>query len=230
MLAVRAAYAEALAISEELGDEALQAQATYDLAFAYGLIPTRAHSRRLLEKSRMMFERVGNAVGVADTLWALAMMAGLTGDYTTARTLAEESVRLHRGLGDAFGLVDALNELGRATRELGQFDTARSCFRETLQGLAPIGYRTAVAITLDNLAALEHRLGHHIRALRLAGAADALTEQAGGQVPPEFADLPDLRQAARAFHPEEHIAAAWAKGRAMSLEEAVEYARIDPPN
>jgi tetratricopeptide (TPR) repeat protein len=230
VLAVRAAYAEALAISEELGDEALQAQATYDLAFAYGLIPTRAHSRRLLEKSRMMFERVGNAVGVADTLWALAMMAGLTGDYTTARTLAEESVRLHRGLGDAFGLVDALNELGRATRELGQFDTARSCFRETLQGLAPIGYRTAVAITLDNLAALEHRLGHHIRALRLAGAADALTEQAGGQVPPEFADLPDLRQAARAFHPEEHIAAAWAKGRAMSLEEAVEYARIDPPN
>jgi adenine-specific DNA glycosylase len=65
-----------------------------------------------------------------------------------------------------------------------------------LQGLAPIGYRTAMAITLDNLAALENRLGHHSRALRLAGAADALTESAGGRVPPEFADLPDLRQAA----------------------------------
>jgi tetratricopeptide (TPR) repeat protein len=119
------------------------------------------------------------------------------------------------------------SELGRATRELGEFDTARSCFLEALQGLAPIGYRTAVAITLDNLAALENRLGHHIRALRLAGAAEALTESAGGQVPPEFADLPDPRQAARATLPGERIAQAWAQGRAMSLAEAVDYARTN---
>jgi predicted ATPase/DNA-binding SARP family transcriptional activator len=223
--AVRVAYEEALAISVDLGDEASLAQATYDLAFAYGLVPKKAQSRRLFETSRVMFERVGNAVGAADTLWALAMMAGLAGDYPAARNLADESVRLHRELGDAFGLVDALGELGRATRELGEFDTPWSSFLESLRGLAPIGYRTAVAITLDNLAALENRLGHHIRALRLAGAAEALTESAGGQVPPEFADLPDLRQAARAFHPEERIAAAWAEGRAMSLDEAVEYAR-----
>ena len=225
--AVRAAYEEAAAICDELGDEANRAQATYDLAFAYGLVPTQAHSRRLFKASREMFERVGNAVGVADTLWALAMMTGLAGDYAAARNLADESVRPHRERGDAFGLVDALSELGRATRELGQFDTARSCFLEALQGLAPIGYRTAVAITLDNLAALENRLGHHIRALRLAGAAEALTESAGGRVPPEFADLPDLRQAARAAHPEERIAQAWAQGRAMSLAEAVDYARTN---
>jgi predicted ATPase/DNA-binding SARP family transcriptional activator len=225
--AVQAAYEEAVAISEELGDEASLAKATYDLAFAYGLVPTRAHSRRLFEASREMFERVGNAVGVADTLWALAMMTGLAGDYATARNLADDSVRRHRELGDAFGLVDALSELGRATRELGEFDTARSCFLEALQGLAAIGYRTAVAITLDNLAALENRLGHHIRALRLAGAAEALTESAGGRVPPEFADLPDLRQAARAAHPEERIAQAWTQGRAMSLAAAVDYARTN---
>jgi predicted ATPase/DNA-binding SARP family transcriptional activator len=222
--AVRAAYEEAAAICEELGDEASRAQATYDLAFAYGLVPTKAHSRRLFEASRRMFERVGNAVGVADTLWALAMMTGFVGDYTAARDLADESVRRHRELADAFGLVDALSELGRATRELGEFDTARSCFLEALQGLAPIGYRTAVALTLDNLAALESRLGHHIRALRLAGAAEALTESAGARVPREFAALPDLRQAARAAHAEERIAQAWAQGRAMSLAEAVNYA------
>ena len=177
--AVRAAYEEALAISEELGDEAIRAQATYDLAFAYGLVPTKAHSRRLFEKSREMFERAGNAVGVADTLWALAMMSGLAGDYGAARTLADESVRLHRELGDAFGLVDALAELGRATRELGEVDTARACFLETLQGLASIGYRTAIAITLDNLAVLEHRLGHHMRALRLSRLPKIMSTRAG---------------------------------------------------
>ena len=226
--AVRAAYEEALTVSEEIADEAARAQATYDLAFAHGLVPTGAHARTLFERSRAMFERVGNAVGVADTLWALGMLAGLAGDYRSARDLADESVRRHRQLGDGFGLVDALTELGRAARELGELDTARSCFLEALQGLAPVGYRTAIAITLDNLAALENRLGHHLRALRLAGAAEALTEAAGGRVPPEFANLPDPRLVAGTVVPDERIAVAWAEGRAMSLDEAVAYARLVP--
>jgi predicted ATPase/DNA-binding SARP family transcriptional activator len=226
--AVRAAYEEALAISRELGHDPGVAEGTYDLAFADGLVPTRARSRELFEQSRRMFEQLGNAVGVADTQWALAMMAGLDGDYATARSLAAESVRAHRDLGDAFGLVDALGELGRAARELEEYDTARSCFLEALEGLAAVGYRTAVAIMLDNLAAVEDRLGHHVRALRLAGAADGLKEAAGGRVPPEFADLPDPRSSARAGHSDEQIAAAWAEGRAMGLEEVVRYAHLDP--
>ena len=222
--AVRAAYEEALAISQELGDEANVAQGTYNLAFAYGLVPTKAHSRQLFEQSRKMFERLGDAVGVADTLWALAMMAGLAGDYVAARGLADESVRSHRELGDAFGLVDALSELGRATRELGEFETARSCFLEALQGLAPFGYRTAIAITLDNLAALENQLGHHVRALRLAGAAEALKEAAGGQVPPEFATSPTCARRPCGT-PRGARRVSMGEGRAMSLHEAIDYAR-----
>jgi hypothetical protein len=111
-------------------------------------------------------------------------MAGLAGDHLAARDLAEESVPSHRELGDAFGLVDALSELGRATLKLGEFDTARSSFLQALPGLAAIGYRTAIAITLDNLAVLEIQLGSHVRALRLAGTADALKEAAGGRFSP----------------------------------------------
>ena len=226
--AVRAAYEEALAISRALGDDRSLAEGTYDLAFADGLVPTRARSRELFAQSRRMFEQLGDAVGVADTQWALAMMAGLGGDYVTARSLAEESVRAHRELGDAFGLVDALAELGRAARGLEEFDTARSCFLEALEGVAAVGYRTAMAIMIDNLAAVEDRRGNHLRAVRLAGAADGLKEAAGGQVPPEFADLPDVRSSARVEHGDEPVAAAWVEGRAMGLDEAVRYARLDP--
>jgi predicted ATPase/class 3 adenylate cyclase len=224
--AVRTAYEEALAISEELGDEASLAEGTYNLAFAYGLVPTKARSRALFLQSRERFERLGNALGTADSLWAMAMLARLAGDHELARSQAEESVRLHRQLGDAFGLLDALGELGRAALELGDLETARSSFLETLDVLAPIGYRTAVAITLDSLAALENRLGHPVRALRLGGAAEALKESAGGQVPPEFADLPDPRGAARQALGEKRTASAWREGRAMSLDEAVSYARV----
>jgi tetratricopeptide (TPR) repeat protein len=226
--AVRDAYEEALAISEKLGDEAGVAEGTYNLAFAHGLVPTKARSRALFLESREMFERLGNSLGMADSLWALAMLARLAGDHELARSQADESVRLHRQLGDAFGLLDALGELGRAALELGDLEIARSSFLETLDVLAPIGYRTAVAITLDNLAALENRLGHPVRALHLGGAAEALKESAGGQVPPEFADLPDPRHAARPSLSEARIASVWEEGRAMSLDEAVSYARVPP--
>lgn len=222
---VRAAYEEALAISRKLDDERSIAEGTYNLAFAYGLVPTKNESRDLFLQSREMFERLGDAVGVADTMWALGMMAGLAGDYVTAKGYAEESVRLLRGLGDAFGLVDALGELGRATRGLGELEIARSCFLEALEALAPVGYRTAVAIELENLAAIELTLGNDVGALQLAGAADALKEAAGGQVPPEFKDLPDPRQVARRSLSEDRIAAAWNEGQAMSLDDAVAYAQ-----
>jgi predicted ATPase/DNA-binding SARP family transcriptional activator len=226
--AVRDAYEEALTISRELGDEPSVAEGTYNLAFAYGLIPTKAQSRSLFLQSREMFQRLGNAVGVADTLWALGMMAGLAGDYATAKSHAEESVRLHRELGDAYGLVDALAELGRATRGLGELEIARSCFLEAVEALGSVGYRTAIAIELENLAAIEIARGNDVRALHLAGAAEALKEAAGGQVPPEFADLPDPRRAARRSLGEERIASAWHEGRAMSLNDAVAYARAHP--
>jgi hypothetical protein len=63
--------------------------------------------------------------------------------------------------------------------------------------------------------------------LRLAGASEALKESAGGQVPPEFVDLPDPREAAQATLSKERMASAWEEGRTMTLQEAVTYARSE---
>jgi predicted ATPase/class 3 adenylate cyclase len=226
--AVRAAYEEALGIAHELGDDPAVAEGTYNLGFAYGLVQRRTRARELFLESRRMFDRLGNRLGAADSMWALALLARLDRDHHRARRLAEESVRLLRELGDAFGLVDALGELGRAALELGDYEVARATHLEILDAIGPIGYRTAVAIVLDTLAALESGRGNPLRAMRLGGAAEALKESAGGQVPPEFADVPDPRARARSLVDEERLLAAWEEGRAMSLEEAVEYARAEP--
>ena len=226
--AVRSVYEEALAISREIGDEAAVAEGTYNLGFAYGLVPTRAGSRELFLASRQMFERLGNRRGVADSLWALALLDGLKGNHVIARTQAEASVRLHREVGDAFGLVDSLHVLGRAAFELEDLEVARSIHLETLRFLEPVGYRTAIAEALDHLAAHENKLGHATRAMRLGGASEALKESAGSQVPPEFNDLPDPHVAARATLDDEEIASAWEEGRAMTLPEAVALARAEP--
>ena len=225
--AARDAYEEALAISRELSDGSGVAEGTYNLAFAYGLVPTRSGSRELFLQSRAMFDELGNSRGVADSLWGLALLARLDGDHITARSQAEASVRLHRENGDALGLVDSLEELGRAAFGMEDLEVARSSFLQTLEILGPIGYRTAIAIALENLAAYENRRAEPERALRLAGASEALKESAGGQVPPEFVDLPDPREVAQARLSKERIASTWEEGRAMTLQEAVAYARSE---
>jgi hypothetical protein len=87
------------------------------------------------------------------------------------------------------------------------------------------GERTGLALSLDNLADLEITAGNVIRALRLAGASEAIKEGVGGQAPPELITLPDPRERARPLLSDREIQAAWEQGRRMSLEEAIAYAR-----
>jgi predicted ATPase/class 3 adenylate cyclase len=226
--AVRSAYEEALAISRNLGDAVEIAEATYNLAFAYGLERGRERARDLFLESRQMFEDLGNKRGMADALSFLSNLSRREGNVSRARSQAEESLRMHQEIGDLFGLMDSLHELGRAALDMGDLDVARSCFIESLDVLTPLGYRTLVAVVIDHLAAEAIRRGRPLRAVRLGGASDALKEAAGGHAPPEFMDLPDPREVVRRLVRDEQIASAWEEGRAMSLYEAVAYARADP--
>ena len=222
---VHAAYEEALAIWSELGDEAGIADGTYDLAFAFGLEGDRDTASTLFERSRSLFERLGDRRGEADAMWALSLIARLEGDLPRARSLSEGSVSRHRALGDWFGIVDSLHELGRAALEMGDLDTARTSILEVLETVASFGYRTGAAISLDNLAAEASSRGNHARAVRLRGASQALKDASGGRPPPEFVDQRDPRLDAVSTMSEEWIDAEWNEGMAMSLEEAVAYAR-----
>ena len=96
---------------------------------------------------------------------------------------------------------------------------------EALTYDAAVGNRTGIGVILDNLAVEAGIEGDHLRALRLAGASEAIKEAAGAQAPPQFLDLPDPREEARGTLGDAAIAAAWNEGRAMTLEQAVAYAR-----
>jgi predicted ATPase/class 3 adenylate cyclase len=224
---VRRSYEEALAISRALDDPPGIAEGTYNLAFAHSPVDGRVRARGLFLKSRGLFEELGDQRGIADSLWGLAMVTRLERDFGRARRFAEDSLALHRHRGDLVGLVDSLEEVGRAAFGMGDLDAARACFLESLQILGLVGYRTGIAIVLDNLAAQENAWGRPVRALRLAGASEALKRAAGGQAPPEFLDLPDPRAAARATLSEPEVASAWEEGRGMGLEAAVAYAQGD---
>jgi hypothetical protein len=70
--------------------------------------------------------------------------------------------------------------------------------------------------------------GHHERALKLGGAAEAFREQYGGGSPPPLIELEDPRESLRGILSDDRIAQLWNEGREMSLHDAIAYARKDP--
>jgi non-specific serine/threonine protein kinase len=223
--ATRRAYEEALAIARELGDRSAEAEGIYNLAYVPAYEGDLAGSVAMFEESRILFEHLGIRRGVGDSLFALSTLARLQGDLSGSRILAEESLAIHRELGDRYGTTDSLHTLGRTALAQNDLATTATSFLEALDNDEKIGNRTGMAIVLDNLAAKASVEGRHVRALRLAGASEAIKEAAGGHAPPPLVDLPDPREAAGEVLSEAAVAAAWEEGRAMALEQALAYAR-----
>ncbi len=223
--ATRRAYKEALDIARQLGDRYGEAEGLYNLAYSPAYAGDIPSAVAMFEESRTAFEELGIRRGIADVLWILGIVARLEGDLSRSRALAEESLWLHREAGDLFGVTDALHTLGRTALAQGDLATAASSFLEALDNDEQVGNRTGMAIVLDNLAGKASAEGQHLRALRLGGSSQAIKEAAGGHAPPPLIDLPDPREAARAPLGEAAVRAAWEEGRAMTLEQALAYAR-----
>lgn len=221
------AYDEALTILRELGDSRNIAVGMYHIAFVE---PLRGNVERAIEMfraTRVTFEALGDRRGVADSLFGLSVMSRLQGDLATARASAEAGLSMYRELGDVFGMEGTLYLVGRVAAQSGDVERARRYFLQALDIVEAVGERTGIALILDNLAYLANARGEPIRAMRLAGASEAIKEAVGGEAPPELVHLPDPRERARQLTTEEQIEAAWNKGRAMTQEQAVAYARAD---
>jgi predicted ATPase/class 3 adenylate cyclase len=218
-------YQDALAMFEELDDEAGVAAARYNTAFGLGIEGRLEEAIQMLRSSRALFEKLGDRRAVADSLFGLALMHRLRGDIAIARETGEEALASHRELGDLFGIVGSLSVVGIAAAQLGDLDTAQAHFLETVAIEEAVGERTGLALSLDNLADLEIRRGNLVRAMRLAGASEVMKEGVGGQAPPEVITLSDPRGRARPVMSQQEIETAWEEGRRMSVEQAITYAR-----
>jgi hypothetical protein len=150
------------------------------------------------------------------------------GDLDASRDLFEESLRIFQEVGhDTWGWGNAVAGLGGLAALRGDPTEARKLVFESL---ALSGEQVnAVIITghLRFLSMVANQLGQHERAARLAGAEAAWRDKVGGRVPDAFFPYEDPGQAAARQLNDEAFQRAWAEGQAMSLEEALAYARED---
>jgi predicted ATPase/DNA-binding SARP family transcriptional activator len=217
-------YEQGLAIRQELGNKV-------GIAHSLCCLGSVAHARGDYDAARTLYEQglairqeLGDKGGIAHSLYYLGSVAHDQGDNGTARTLYQESLALYRETGHSF-LIHVLGALGHVMREVGDYNQATTLYQESLRLRREQGDVLATACSLEDFAGLAGRQGQYERAVRLLGAVEALCASLGRTLPVGVKEECERTiAAAHAALSEEAFAATWEEGRAMSLEQAVEFA------
>ena len=184
----------------------------------------------LLEALAMMRgqdDRSGAALGLV----GLAQVALARGDFDRAAESLAEAEGLTRSGGDWFTLTAVLSSQALAARLRGDEARTATLLRESIGLAGTLGDAWHVVYGATGLAGVAARQGRAEHAARLLGAVETLRETMGVDVPsPAWRalnerDLADVREQVDA----ETFDAAWAEGRAMTLEEAVAEALVESP-
>jgi serine/threonine-protein kinase PknK len=155
------------------------------------------------------------------------MMRLFAGDLDGSRRYGEQCLAGTRALGVRWYESQILRTLALTSMLQGRYQQAEDELRECLDVAVELGDLAGVAIDLDRLGQAAVALGRPERAVVVAGAADRLRESVGGGLTVESGrwETEHPRDAARRFLTDTEIDRAWARGRTMSLEDAVAYAR-----
>jgi non-specific serine/threonine protein kinase len=218
---------ESLELFRELEDKPGTAYALSNAGFAASGQGHHQRAITLNEESVHLFLEAEEKWGAAIQFCFLAVAWRDRGDPGRARRLAERGLALSREVGERQTLCAALYTLATLAQAEGDHERARDLFAEGLILSAELGNEADVAHCLEGLASIAGAEGSIARAARLWGAEEALLEKIEAAV---YTYVPDRSlhrsqvAASRSQVNEESFAAAWAAGRAMSPEQAIEYA------
>jgi predicted ATPase/DNA-binding SARP family transcriptional activator len=227
----RSLYAESLALWRTLGNRHGIATALHNVGDAARMGGDYAAARMFQEQSLAIKRELGDQAGIAASLNNLGMVAYEEGDLAAARLYLAQSLAINRSLGNRHGIAASLNHLGNVVRLEGDLERARLLHEESLAIKRELGNKWGVIFSLEGLAGVTaaRMLPEGARrAASLLGAAEALREAFGVALTPgEREQWTRDASTAQALLDAESFAAAWAKGRAMTLEEAVSCALGD---
>ena len=216
---------ESLALSRELEDETGAVAALSNLGWAALLGNDLGRAAALAEEALTLGRTLGDTGGVARALLILGLAAVARGDHDRALALHEESLELAREAED--GLAMALSVGMGALASLGRGDErrARALCEEGLALCLQPRVMNVTAFHLHASAALASWQGRAARSARLWGAAGSVREAIGATLSPvELGVYGHYIDAARMRLEEAAWEEAWEEGKAMRVEEAVEYA------
>jgi tetratricopeptide (TPR) repeat protein len=189
----------------------------------------RESARARLTECVALLRRQGDRLAQIPPLASLGRAALLLGDLEAARAWCEESLAIARDLVGRRGSADAMELLGLVLLTNGELDRARTLIRESLVIRYEVGNLSHMWWGFMRLAGVASAEGRWERTLRLGGAAEVGCEAVDIRMPPSLyrTQVECWFEAARAGLGPVAAAAAWERGRAMTLEGALAYALRD---
>lgn len=221
----RACLEESLAIKRKVEDLPGIASALNNLGLVTYHQGDFASARTYQQESLTRQRELGNQIGIANSLTNLGLVAAKFGEYSLARECHDESISIRREIGDRMGMASSLGNLGFVALALGDLATAQANHQESLGLRWEIGDRLGVAGSLEAIAHLEAIKRQTDRSLRIWAAAEALRDEIRSPMPLDDREVyGNAIRAARQEIGEEAFAKLWAEGRAMTVEQSVQFA------
>jgi predicted ATPase/class 3 adenylate cyclase len=226
--AARRLHEECLSIQRSAGDRVAIARSLMNLGAVDFDQGDYAAARAKFEEALAIRRKLGSAQGIAGVLHDLGAVAKASGDLDVARELFEESLATYRGIGDLWGTAISLSNLGSVAYDSADYAAARALQEESLVIRRELGDRRGIAESLEGMAGVMSACTRPGEASRIWGATERLREEIGAPLSPtERADHDLQVSAARvAMADPTSFELAWQEGRAMTLEQAIDYALV----
>jgi tetratricopeptide (TPR) repeat protein len=165
---------------------------------------------------------LGSKSDIAGMLNELGEVVRDYGDYAHAGEYYAESLALYCELNDTAGIAMERHNLGYVALHQGDNQQAAAHFMESLALRQTLGNTLWMAECLLGVASVIVVQGQGEQAARLFGAVQDVLESSGAMLSPaDYNEYERNLAAARAKLDETTFAAAWAQGRAMTLEQGV---------
>jgi tetratricopeptide (TPR) repeat protein len=192
-----------------------------NLAFSQGHY---AETEERFMKSLAKFQELGDKFSVAYVLNSLGKLARLQGDYEQAGKFYEQNLLIFRELRGRFVLKYPFFNLAWVSLHESDYRKAKALFEGSLKLSNESSDRASITDCLAGFASVLGMIGKPAQAARLFGAVESLLESISRM---ELADQKEFDQyvaAVGAQLDETAFEEAWTEGRAMTLEQAVDYA------
>jgi tetratricopeptide (TPR) repeat protein len=149
----------------------------------------------------------------------------MQGHYEAAKANFEEGLSIFRYLRHPGFQLIMTSEIGHTTRRLGQTLEAKKIYDKTLRSWQTTGNRGAIANQLEGFAFLAIVEEEPQRAAKLLGAAEAIRERVQSPMT-DFEQIEYVQslERLRFMLAEPELNELWAEGRAMTLDESIQFA------
>lgn len=219
---------ESLAMARSLGDNRATAEALRALSQVAFWRGDNERAMALGEECLALFRQIGDPWGISSALrhegYQILIRHERRHEWSRAVAAFEESLGISRALGDTRGVAWSTAGLGIAARLAKEYKRAEELLKEALSAFRELGDKWGIVSVLLEIGGVAQRRGDTERAARLFGAGQSLRETAGTPLLPYDAPHYGRQRPAEVGLPQTGFDSPRAEGRAMNLEQAIDYA------